>query len=241
MNLSLLKRLLPLALIATVVVLFMALDLARFISFDSLKEHREALNGWVSAYPLLAPLAYMLLYIVIVAFSLPGGAVMTIGGGFLFGALPGGIYAVMGATMGATALFLIAKTSVGDFLMSKAGPGINKLQAGFSDNAMSYMFVLRLVPIFPFFLVNLAPAFLGVSLRVYLIATFFGIMPATFVYALAGSGLGSVFDQGGEFSMQSILTPEMMAALAGLALLSLIPVLYKKFRKNRVATEGEGT
>jgi uncharacterized membrane protein YdjX (TVP38/TMEM64 family) len=143
--------------------------------------------------------------------------------------------------MGATALFLIAKTSVGDFLMSKAGPGINRLQAGFSDNGMSYMFVLRLVPIFPFFLVNLAPAFLGVSLRVYLIATFFGIMPATFVYALAGSGLGSVFDQGGEFSMQSILTPEMMAALAGLALLSLIPVLYKKFRKNRVATEGEGT
>jgi uncharacterized membrane protein YdjX (TVP38/TMEM64 family) len=224
-----------------VIVLFVTLDLGRFISFDSLKEHREALNGWVSTYPLLAPLAYMLLYIIIVAFSLPGGAVMTIGGGFLFGALPGGIYAVMGATMGATALFLIAKTSVGDFLMSKAGPGINKLQAGFSDNAMSYMFVLRLVPIFPFFLVNLAPAFLGVSLRVYLIATFFGIMPATFVYALAGSGLGSVFDQGGEFSMQSILTPEMMAALAGLALLSLIPVLYKKFRKNRVATEGEGT
>ncbi len=241
MNLSLLKRLLPLALIATVVVLFMALDLGRFISFDSLKEHREALNGWVSTYPLLAPLAYMLLYIIIVAFSLPGGAVMTIGGGFLFGALPGGIYAVMGATMGATALFLIAKTSVGDFLMSKAGPGINKLQAGFSDNAMSYMFVLRLVPIFPFFLVNLAPAFLGVPLRIYLIATFFGIMPATFVYALAGSGLGSVFDQGGEFSIGSILTPEMMGALVGLALLSLIPVLYKKFRKNRVATEGEGT
>ena len=241
MNLPLLKRLLPLVLIAMVIVLFMALDLGRFISFDSLREHREMLNGWVSAYPLLAPLAYILLYIVVVAFSLPGGAVMTISGGFLFGAALGGGYAVLGATLGATALFLIAKTSVGDFLMSKAGPGINKLQAGFSDNAMSYMFVLRLVPIFPFFLVNLAPAFLGVPLRIYLIATFFGIMPATFVYALAGSGLGSVFDQGGEFSIGSILTPEMMGALVGLALLSLIPVLYKKFRKNRVATEGEGT
>ncbi len=240
MNLSLFKRFLPLILIAMVVVLFMALDLGRFTSFESLKEHREALNGWVSMHPLLAPLAYMLFYIVIVAFSLPGGAVMTIGGGFLFGAFLGGIYAVAGATIGATALFLVAKTSIGDFLMSKAGPGINRLQAGFSDNAMSYMFVLRLVPIFPFFLVNLAPAFLGVSLRVYLIATFFGIMPATFVYALAGSGLGSVFDQGGEFSIQSILTPEMMAALVGLALLSLIPVAYKKFRKNRVATDGEG-
>lgn len=201
MNLSLLKRFLPLIFIATVIVLFVAMDLGRFISFDSLKEHRETLNSWVSAYPLLAPLAYILLYVVVVAFSLPGGAVMTISGGFLFGALLGGTYAVVGATIGATALFLVAKTSIGDFLMAKAGPGIGKLQAGFSDNAMSYMFVLRLVPIFPFFLVNLAPAFLGVSLRVYLIATFFGIMPATFVYALAGSGLGSVFDQGGEFSI----------------------------------------
>lgn len=240
MNLSLLKRFLPLIVIATVIVLFVALDLGRLISFDSLREHRETLNGWVSAYPVLAPLVYMLLYIVVVAFSLPGGAVMTISGGFLFGALLGGGYAVLGATLGATALFLIAKTSIGDFLMTKAGPGIHKLQAGFSDNAMSYMFVLRLVPIFPFFLVNLAPAFLGVSLRIYIIATFFGIMPATFVYALAGSGLGSVFDQGGEFSIGSILTPEMMAALGGLALLSLIPVVYKKFRKNRVATDGEG-
>ncbi|MES0370909.1 MAG: TVP38/TMEM64 family protein [Mariprofundaceae bacterium] len=237
MNLSLLKRFLPLVIIAIVIVLFVALDLGRFISFESLREHRETLNGWVSAYPLLAPLAYILLYIVVVAFSLPGGAVMTISGGFLFGALLGGTYAVLGATMGATALFLIAKTSLGDFLMAKAGPGIHKLQAGFSDNAMSYMFVLRLVPIFPFFLVNLAPAFLGVSLRIYLIATFFGIMPATFVYALAGSGLGSVFDQGGEFSIASILTPEMMAALLGLALLSLIPVAYKKIRKSRTATE----
>lgn len=240
MNLSLLKRFLPLIVIATVIVLFVALDLGRLISFNSLREHRETLNGWVSAYPVLAPLVYMLLYIVVVAFSLPGGAVMTISGGFLFGALLGGGYAVLGATLGATALFLIAKTSIGDFLMTKAGPGIHKLQAGFSDNAMSYMFVLRLVPIFPFFLVNLAPAFLGVSLRIYIIATFFGIMPATFVYALAGSGLGSVFDQDDEFSIGSILTPEMMAALGGLALLSLIPVVYKKFRKNRVATDGEG-
>jgi len=222
-----------------VIVLFITLDLGRFISFDSLKEHREALNGWVSMHPLLAPLVYMLLYIVVVAFSLPGGAVMTISGGFLFGTALGGGYAVLGATVGATALFLIAKTSIGDFLMTKVGPGIHKLQAGFSDNAMSYMFVLRLVPIFPFFLVNLAPAFLGVSLRVYLIATFFGIMPATFVYALAGSGLGSVFDQGGEFSIGSILTPEMMGALIGLALLSLIPVIYKRIRKKHAVTEGE--
>jgi len=233
MKMQLFKRLLPLMIIATLIVLSVLFDLSRFISFESLREHREALNGWVSAYPLIAPLTFTLLYIVVVAFSLPGGAVMTISGGFLFGALLGGIYAIVSATLGATALFLIAKTSIGDYLLAKAGTSVQKMQAGFSENAMSYMFVLRLVPIFPFFLVNLAPAFLGVSLRVYLIATFFGIMPATFVYALAGSGLGSLFDQGGEFSINSILTPQMVAALVGLALLSLVPVVYKQFRKKR--------
>ena len=220
-------------------IFFVTLDLGRFISFESLKEHREALNNWVSAYPLFAPLAYILLYIVVVAFSLPGGAVMTVSGGFLFGTLFGTAYAVFGATIGATALFLVARTSMGDFLKAKAGPWLSKMQAGFNENALSYLLVLRLMPLFPFWLVNLAPAFLGVPLRIYLIATFFGIMPATFVYALAGSGLGSVFDQGGELSMKSVLTPEMMAALGGLALLSMIPVVYKRLRKNRSATEGE--
>ncbi len=239
MNVDLFKRLLPLMVIAAVVVLFVLFDLGRHISFESLSEHREVLNGWVAAYPLVAPLAFTLLYVVVVAFSLPGGAVMTISSGFLFGALLGGIYAIVGATIGATALFLIAKTSLGDYLLARAGASVRKMQAGFSENAMSYMFVLRLVPVFPFFLVNLAPAFLGVSFRVYIIATFFGIMPATFVYALAGSGLGSVFDQGGEFSIHSILTPQMVAALVGLALLSLVPVVYKQFRKKTIVEGGD--
>ncbi|MCF7820908.1 MAG: TVP38/TMEM64 family protein [Mariprofundaceae bacterium] len=219
-------------------ILFVTLDLGRFISFESLREHREVLNNWVSAYPLFAPLAYILLYIVVVAFSLPGGAVMTVSGGFLFGTWFGTAYAMFGATIGATALFLVARTSMGDFLKAKAGPWLSKMQDGFNENALSYLLVLRLMPLFPFWLVNLAPAFLGVSLRVYLIATLVGIMPATFVYALAGSGLGSVFDQGGELSIKSVLTPEIMAALGGLALLSMIPVVYKRLRKSRSATEG---
>jgi len=238
MNTALLKRLAPVLLLGSVVVLFVVFDLGKYLSFELLREHRATLDSWVMQYSLLAPLAYIGLYIVVVAFSLPGGTVMTLSGGFLFGALLGGIYAVVGATIGATAIFLVAKTSLGDYLLAKASPGIGKLQAGFSDNALSYMFALRLVPIFPFFLVNLAPAFLGVSLRIYLIATFFGIMPATFVYALAGSGLGSVFDQGGEFSAKSIMTPQMIAALVGLALLLLIPVVYKQFRNKRVV-DGE--
>jgi uncharacterized membrane protein YdjX (TVP38/TMEM64 family) len=227
-----LKRLIPLLALVLILVLFFAFDLGRFLGFDALAEHKAWLSAWVAAHGALAPLLYILLYIAVVAFSLPGGLVMTISGGLLFGAMPGALYAVIGATIGATALFLIAKSSLGDFLLAKAGGAVKKMQAGFSDNALSYMFVLRLVPLFPFFLVNLAPAFLGVKLRTYVIATFFGIMPATFVFALAGSGLGSVLEQGGDISLGGVMTPEIMAAFGGLALLALIPVIYKKFSAN---------
>jgi len=227
------KRILPLLVLVAGLAAFFAFDLDRYLSFSALGEHRVALLDWVSANSLLGPVIYILAYIIVVAFSLPGGAVMTISGGFLFGAVMGGIYAVTGASLGATALFLIAKTSLGDYLLAKAGPAIRKMQAGFEENALSYMFVLRLIPLFPFFLVNLAPAFLGVPLRVYLIATFFGIMPGSFVYALVGAGLGSVFDRGEAFTLAGVMTPQMIAALAGLALLALVPVVYKKLKGRR--------
>jgi uncharacterized membrane protein YdjX (TVP38/TMEM64 family) len=229
-----LKRIVPLLILAAVLGLFFTFDLGRFLSFEALAEHRIWLLGWVDGHAVLAPVTYILLYIAVVAFSLPGGMVMTISGGFLFGFVAGGIYAVVAATLGATALFLIAKTSIGDFLLAKAGDTIQKMQQGFADNALSYLFVLRLIPVFPFFLVNLAPAFLGVSLHIYLIATFFGIMPATFVFALAGSGLGSVLDQGKDVTVSGIFTPEIMVALSGLALLSLLPVLYKRFGRKKM-------
>lgn len=232
------KRLLPLLVIALVLVLALLLGPERYLSFDLLREHRAELMDWIAIHALLSPLLFILTYTLVVAFSLPGAFMMTISGGFLFGALAGGMYAVTGATIGALLLFLIAKTSVGDYLLSKAGGAMKKMQHGFAENALSYMFVLRLVPIFPFFLVNLVPAFLGISLRVYLFATFFGIMPVTFVYAMAGSGLGGLFDQGGEITLTDILTPEILAALTGLALLALLPVGYKHLnRKTAKNTE----
>jgi uncharacterized membrane protein YdjX (TVP38/TMEM64 family) len=233
-----LKRLMPLFFLALILTLFFVFDLGRFLSFEALTEHRTALLAWVSANVITAPLIYMLVYIAVVAFSLPGGLVLTLSGGFLFGAIAGGLYAIAGATVGATALFLVAKTSIGDFLLAKAGDAVQKMQKGFADNALSYLLVLRLVPIFPFFLVNLAPAFLGVSLRVYMIATFFGIMPATFIYALAGSGLGSMLDQGQGVTLTGILTPEMLGALLGLAVLALVPVIYKKIKQKKTVTRG---
>jgi len=218
-------------LLAMMLALFVVFDLGRFLGFDVLAQHRVSLLAWVDAHAMLAPMVYVLSYITVVAFSLPGGMVMTLTGGFLFGVLAGGIYAVIGATIGATLLFLIAKTSVGDYLLSKAGGKVQKMQHRFAEDALSYMFVLRLLPVVPFVVANLAPAFFGVPLRTYLIATFFGIMPATFVYALVGSGLGSVFDQGGEVTLTGILTPEILAGLVGLALLAVMPVMYKRFVK----------
>jgi len=224
------KRLIPVAVLVVGLVLFFALDLGRFLSFEALRQNRATLLGWVETYGIVAALIYMLIYAVAIAFSLPGGAVLTITGGFLFGSLWGTLCVVIAATAGATALFLIAKTSFGDALRAKAGPALQKMQEGFQEGALSYLLVLRLVPIFPFFLVNLVPAFLGVTLRVYVLGTFIGIIPGTFVFATVGAGLGSVFDQGGSFSAAGILTPQIITALVGLAVLALIPVVYKKIK-----------
>ena len=223
-------RLVPLLVLIAGLVAFFALGLQRYLSFDVLRDNREALLNWVDRQGLLAGLVYIVVYAVAVAFSLPGGAVMSITGGFLFGTLWGSIYILIGATLGATALFLIAKTALGNFLRAKAGPWLQRMEAGFRENALSYLLVLRLVPLFPFFVVNLVPAFLGVPLSTYVLGTALGIIPGVFVFASVGAGLGSIFDSGQSFSASGILTPQIVIALVGLAVLALIPVAYKKIR-----------
>ena len=133
-----------------------------------------------------------LVYAITVALSMPGGLVLTVAGGLLFGWLVGGLAAVVGATTGATIVFLVARTALGEALSERAGPWLAKLREGFKEEALSYMLFLRLVPAFPFWFVNIAPAMLGVPLRTYVIGTFFGIIPATFAFASAGAGLDSV-------------------------------------------------
>jgi uncharacterized membrane protein YdjX (TVP38/TMEM64 family) len=172
--------------------MFFALGLDRYASFNALREHREALRTWVQTSGLLAVLAYMAVYAISVAFSLPGATVLSVAGGFLFGTVWGMVYIVISATLGATVLFYIAKTTLGDPL--RAGPWLQKMQAGFQHNALSYLLVLRLVPLFPFFVVNLVPAFLGVSLPTYVLGTFVGIIPGAFIYSTVCAGLGSIFD-----------------------------------------------
>ncbi len=223
---------LPLGLAAGLALFFWS-GLGRYLSFETLQENRDVLQEWVRDRSALAALAYILLYAAVTVFSVPGGAVMSITGGFLFGSLWGALYIVVGATSGASLLFLAAKTSLGDPLRAKAGPWLQKMEEGFQENALSYLLVLRLVPLFPFFVVNLVPAFLGVSLGVYVVGTFLGIIPGAFVFASVGAGLGSILESGGEFSARGVLTPQVLVALAGLAALSLIPVAYKKIKSRK--------
>jgi uncharacterized membrane protein YdjX (TVP38/TMEM64 family) len=227
------RRLLPLVVLGAGLALFFLFGLDDYLTFDALREHRAWLLLQVSESTVATSLVFIAIYIAVVAFSLPGGAVMTITGGFLFGQWLGTLYVVFAATIGATILFVAARTALGDLLRAKAGPFLKKMEAGFQEDALSYLLVLRLIPIFPFFVVNLVPAFLGVTLRTYVIATFVGIIPGSFVYATVGAGLGSIFDAGEEFSAASILTPEIITALIGLAILALLPVGYKKLKARR--------
>ena len=227
------KRLIPLAIIVAGIAAFFVLGLADYLTLERLRQHRGQLTGFVAANPRLSVILFITIYALATSFALPGGALLTVTGGFLFGIWLGTAAVIVGATIGATALFVIARSALGDVLRAKAGPFLAKMEAGFKENALSYLFVLRLIPAFPFFVVNLVPAFLGVPLRTFVIATFFGIMPGTFVYASIGAGLGSIFDRMEEVTLKGALTKEVVIALAGLAVLSLLPVAYKKLKSRR--------
>ena len=198
------------------------------LSLQTLRTHRETLATWVSGNAVVASLAYVAAYVVAVAFSLPGAVFLTLTGGFLFGAALGTLLTVTGATIGATLVFLFAKAIFGANALDRFGAPAARLADGIRRNAASYLLVLRLVPLFPFFLVNLVPAFVGVTLPVYVITTFFGIIPGTAVFSLAGAGLGAVLDQGGALTPGAILTPEILAGLIGLAALSLAAIPLRK-------------
>ena len=224
-------RLVPLIVVVGGLVAFFVLELDAYLSFEALRDHRQTLVAWRSDHFFLLVASFIALYGVMVAFSVPGAVWMTISGGFLFGPLAGTAATVVGATVGAVALFLAARYVLGDFLRAKAGPTVRKMEAGFRENALSYLLVLRLVPLFPFWLVNLVPAFLGVPLKTFLFATFFGIIPGTLVFTLVGNGLGRLLDAGEAPDLGIIFEPEILLPIAGLVVLSLIPVIYKKATK----------
>lgn len=209
------------------VVLLRATGASEQLSLATLAAHRDALAAFVAANLVLAAVAYVAFYVVAVATSLPGAVFITLAGGLLFGAAGGTALTVLGATAGATVVFLFAGRIFGAGALDRMGPAAQRLAEGIRRNAASYLLVLRLVPLFPFFLVNLVLAFVGVPLRTYVATTAIGILPATTVFSLAGAGLGDVLAMGDDFDLRGVLTPEIVAALVGLALLSLAAIPLK--------------
>lgn len=208
-----------------------AFHLERYLNFQALADNREALLAYVQAHAVMAAAAFVALYVAVSALALPGASLVTIAGGFLFGILAGTIYVVVGATIGATILFLVANTSFGAILRSRTEGALGKLRAGFQDNAFSYLLFLRLVPAFPFWLVNLAAALLGVSLRVFVAATFLGIIPGSAVYVSVGNGLGAILARGETPNFGIIFSPPVLLPLLGLSILALVPVGLRHWRK----------
>jgi uncharacterized membrane protein YdjX (TVP38/TMEM64 family) len=188
-------RFAPLAVIVVCLVAGYGFGWQRYLTLDYLADSRLALKELVAASPVLAALAFMGLYALIVALSVPAASILTIFAGFLFGWLAGGILVAVAATAGATVLFLAARSAFGDFLRDRVGGRVLRLAKGFEKDAFGYLLALRLAPVFPFFVVNIAPAFFHVRLRTYVAATFLGILPGTFAYAYLGRSIDMVLTE----------------------------------------------
>ncbi len=236
----------PLCLLAVLGVGY-GFGLHEYFTLQSIAEHRSALADFTAHNLVLALVAFIVLYTAAVAVSFPGASILTILAGLLFGWALGGAAAIFAATLGATLVFQIAKSSFGDVLTKKAGPLLNRISAGFADDAFNYLLFLRLVPAFPFWLVNIAPALANVKLRTFVVTTIIGIIPGTLAFASIGAGLDSVItaQQNAHaqciaekslsecpfaLSVSSLITQELLLAFAALGLVALIPVGLKKWK-----------
>jgi len=225
------RRWVPLGLIVVGIALVFALDLDRLASFQILRDHHQHLAKLVATHYVQAILAYLVVYVLFVTLSLPGAVWFTVAGGLLFGAVIGTVLAVVAATAGASLVFLATKTSLGDYLRAHAGPWLAKVERGFAENQWSYLLMMRLFPVIPFFIANLIPAFLGISMPVFIVTTLVGIAPATAIYATVGAGLSSVLENNADLTLHSLLTPQVEIALAGLAVLAAVPIAVKLLRR----------
>ncbi len=229
-NKARLLRFLPLGglLVALLVAVFV-FDAGRFLSFAAISENHDRLTNWSESNPFAAPI-FVFVYALTVALSIPGATFLTLTGGLLFGLFFGTAIVALGATIGAVLVFLAARTAFAESLAKRASGKVEALRDGFSANAFSYLLFLRLVPLFPFWLVNIVPAVLGMRLAPYGLATFLGILPGTAVYVSVGNGLGAILSTGDEPNLSIIFAPQVLLPLLALAVLSLVPIVVKRVR-----------
>ncbi|HSA61604.1 MAG TPA: TVP38/TMEM64 family protein [Nitrospiraceae bacterium] len=213
------------AVIAVGIGAFFYFDLGRFLTLDALKDNRDRLLAFTEANYAGAVGLFIISYIAVTGLSLPGAVILTLAGGFLFGSVSATLFVNLGATTGATLAFLVARYLLRDAVEQKFGRWLGAFQEGFNRNAFSYLMTLRLIPLFPFFIVNLVSGLTRVNLGTYVAATALGIIPGSFVYAYAGQQLGTIN------SLKEIASPNVIAAFVLLGLLALVPSVYKRFFK----------
>ncbi|MEM8665181.1 MAG: TVP38/TMEM64 family protein [Pseudomonadota bacterium] len=235
-------KLWPLGLIGAAMLGLYLAGVGDYLALETIVREHETLAAAVSDNIVVSILTYLAVYILAVAVSFPGASLITIVGGFLFGAFLGTALTVVAATAGATVLFLAAKTSVGAFLRAKVSGFAGRFSAGFEENAFSYLFLLRVVPLFPFWLINVAPTLFNVSLGTYVAATALGIIPGTFAYSLVGDGLGATIreleaDNPGcaeagtcEIGLGVLFSPGLLLAMGALVIVAFIPIVVKRVR-----------
>ena len=221
------SRFIPIVVLLLLIGMFLGFGGHHLLTLEELARHRNYLQDQVQGNMIRSIIIFAAIYVAVVAGSLPGGALLSLAAGFLFGQWLGTMLVVASATLGAVLLFLLVDTAFGAILKEKAGPWFQKIRAGFQDNAISYMLFLRLVPIFPFFAVNIVGAMLGIRLTVFGLTTALGILPGSFVFVSAGVGLDAILETG------EILNRETQIAFVGLGLVSLLPVGYKFLSKRR--------
>jgi uncharacterized membrane protein YdjX (TVP38/TMEM64 family) len=228
---ALLKRV-PLAVIIVAAVVGATL-LGDRLTFAALAENREALLAYRDAHYGFAITVFVAAYAAIVALSLPGATIATLTGGFLFATFPGVLFNVLGATLGAIGIFLAARAGLGTWLaarMDASEGAVKRIKSGIDANQWEMLFLMRLVPIVPFFVANLVPALVGVPLVRFVITTFFGIMPGALVYTSVGAGLGEVFAAGEVPDLGVIFEPHVLLPILGLAALAALPILLRALR-----------
>ena len=219
------RKILILAALAGGLAAFYFLDLGRYLTLESLKANREQLAGLYREHAVLFAAGFVAVYIAQTAFSLPGAAILSLGAGAVFGLFRGTLFVVTGATAGAVLAFLFSRTLLRDWVVRTFGARMEGIDRGLRENGLSYLLFLRLVPAFPFFLVNLASGITGIPLRTYVLGTFFGILPGSLVFVNAGASLAAI-DQMGQ-----VASPRVLGSFALLGLFALAPTIVKAVRR----------
>lgn len=232
-------RLWPLYVIGAGIIAAWQQGVFEYLSLEQLREQQDVLKGFVADNWLVAGLTYVGIYAVATLFMMPGALWITIAGGFMFGLVGGSIATVIGATLGASLLFFAARTSVGDSLRRMAGSYADKVRNEFQQSPLAYMFAMRFVPAMPFPIANIVPALLGAKYRDYFISTALGIVPGVVAYTWIGSGLSATFAAGEDPDLGAV-AGNLLPAVIALLIVSMLPVVYKKFFAKKPATL-EGT